>query len=88
MNVYYLYMMNNIFLVSSITSVLYFLLSFLKIKYVDKDDLVIKKIVLNTLIVAVCSYIAFYVVFNYNLGDKNILKEVKETPAFTGEPGF
>jgi hypothetical protein len=88
MNVYYLYMMNNIFLVSSITSVLYFLLSFLKIKYVDKDDLVLKKIVLNTLIVAVCSYIAFYVVFNYNLGDKNILKEVKETPAFTGEPGF
>lgn len=80
--------MNNIFLVSGITSVLYFLLSFLKIKYVDKDELVLKKIVLNTLIVAVCSYVSFYVVFNYNLGSKNILKEVKETPAFTGEPGF
>ncbi len=80
--------MNNIFLVSGITSVLYFLLSFLKIKYVDKDELVLKKIVLNTLIVAICSYVSFYVVVNYNLGTTNILKEVKETPAFTGDPGF
>ena len=80
--------MNSIVLVSLITSVLYFVLSSLKVKYADKDEIVAKKMAVNTLIVAICSYLAFYSVVNYNLGDTAMLKDIKETPAFTGSPGF
>ena len=80
--------MKNILLVSILTSSFYFILSFLKIKYADKEELDIKKIILNTLFVSISSYVAFYIVFNYNLGNDNILKEVREIPAFTDAPGF
>ena len=80
--------MKNILLVSILTSCFYFISCFLKTKYIDKEKLEIKKIVLQTLFVSISSYVAFYIVFNYNLGNDNILKEVKEIPAFTDAPGF
>ena len=80
--------MKNILLVSILTSAFYFIFSFLKTKYIDKHELDIKKIVFNTIFVTISSYIAFYIVFNYNLGNDNILKEVREIPAFTDAPGF
>lgn len=84
----YIKYMKNILLVSILTSSFYFIFSFLKTKYADKEELDIKKIVLHTLFVSISSYVAFYIVFNYNLGNDNVLKEVREIPAFTGSPGF
>ena len=80
--------MRNILLVSLLTTTFYFILYIIKTKYIDKERVQFKKIIMNTFFVAMSSYIAFYIVINYNLGNDNILKEVKETPAFTGEPGF
>jgi hypothetical protein len=80
--------MINIILVTLITTVLYFIIYVVKTKYINKEKLEFKHIVMNSFIVSISSYVAFYIVINYNLGNDNILKEVKEIPAFTGGPDF
>lgn len=84
----YIKYMKNILLVSILTSSFYLIFNFLKTKYIDKEELNVKKILLDTIFVSISSYVAFYIVFNYNLGNDNVLKEVREIPAFTGAPGF
>ena len=79
--------MNHFILVSVVTSIIFFLIKFIKMRFVDKEVTPLKVIVKETAYVFISSLIGGYLIDQFKFN--NILENIKETPSvFTNEPGF
>ena len=79
--------MNQYILVSIVTSIIYFLVKFIKMRFVDKENEPLKIIVKETGYVFVASLLGGFLIEQFKFN--NILDNIKETPwVFTNEPGF
>jgi len=78
--------MENIFVVSGIVALIYFLLSFIDVKYIRREEEVnVKTQIKSALLVFASSAIGYYIV--NNLGDA-AATTVESVQAFDGSPGF
>ena len=79
--------MNQFILVSVVTSIIFFLIKFIKMRFVDKEVTPLKVIVKETAYVFISSLVGGYLIDQFKFN--NILENIKETPSvFTNEPGF
>lgn len=79
--------MNQYILVSIITSIIFFLIKFIKMRFVDKESEPLKNIIKESGYVFISSIISGFLIDQFKFN--NILENIKETPSvFTNEPGF
>ena len=79
--------MNQYILVSIVTSIIYFLVKFIKMRFVDKENEPLKIIIKETGYVFISSLLSGFLMEQFKFN--NILENIKETPGvFTNEPGF
>jgi len=79
--------MNQYILVSIVTSIIFFLIKFIKMRFVDKENEPLKTIVKETGFVFVSALLGGFLMDQFKFN--NILENIKETPTvFTNEPGF
>ena len=89
--------MDNIFVISIIIAVLFFVIKFVEMKYLDKEIKPFKLIFRDTIIVFVSSMAASFTYFHFNkhihdffniITATPTLSSAANTPVFTDEPGF
>ena len=79
--------MNQFILVSIITSIIFFLIKFIKMRFIDKETIPLKEIFKETGYVCVSSLLGGFLMEQFKFN--NILESIKEVPSvFTNEPGF
>jgi len=79
--------MNQIIIISIITSIIFFFIKFIKIRFLDKENEPIKEIVKETGFVFISSLLSGFLMDQFKFN--NILENIKGTPSvFTNEPGF
>ena len=79
--------MNQYILVSIITSIIFFLIKFIKMRFIDKESEPLKNIVKESGYVFIASLLGGFLMDQFKFN--NILENIKETPSvFTNEPGF
>lgn len=79
--------MNQYILVAVVTSIIFFLIKFIKMRFVDKENEPLKTIVKDTGFVFVSALLGGFLMDQFKFN--NILDNIKETPSvFTNEPGF
>lgn len=79
--------MNQYILVSIITSIIFFLIKFIKMRFIDKESEPLKNIVKESGYVFISSLLGGFLMDQFKFN--NILENIKETPSvFTNEPGF
>lgn len=79
--------MNQYILVSIVTSIIFFLIKFIKMRFVDKENVPLKTIVKETGFVFISALLGGFLMDQFKFN--NILENIKETPTvFTNEPGF
>ncbi len=79
--------MNQYILVSIVTSIIFFLIKFIKMRFVDKENEPLKTIFKETGFVFVSAVLGGFLMDQFKFN--NILENIKETPTvFTNEPGF
>lgn len=79
--------MNQYIIVSLVTSIIFFLVKFIKMRFIDKENTPLKDIIKETGYVFISSILGGYLIDQFKFN--NILENIKETPSvFTNEPGF
>lgn len=79
--------MNQFILVSIVTSIIFFLIKFIKMRFVDKETTPLKEIIKETGYVFISSLMGGFLMEQFKFN--NILESIKETPnVFINEPGF
>ena len=79
--------MNNYILTSIVISVIYFIIKFIEMRFINKEATPIKEVFKNTIAVFLASIIGGFLLDQFKLN--NIFETIKETPnVFTTEPGF
>lgn len=79
--------MNNYLLTSIIISIIYFIIKFIEMRFVDKETKPLKDIIKETAIVFLSSILGGYILEQFKI--PNLLESVKEIPkVFTNDPGF
>ena len=79
--------MNQIIILSIITSIIFFLIKIIKMRFIDKENEPFKEIVKETGIVFISSLLSGFLIEQFKFN--NILENIKATPSvFTNEPGF
>lgn len=76
--------MDNIYLVSFVISIIYLISKFLEMRFVTKENIALKTLVINTLIVYFSVIIGYFLIDQFNLKAKTLV----EAPVFTDGPGF
>ena len=76
--------MDNIYLVSFVISIIYLISKFLEMRFVTKENIALKTLVINTLIVYFSVIIGYFLIDQFNLKTKTLV----EAPVFTDGPGF
>lgn len=76
--------MENIFLISGVVSIIYFLAKFIEMRFVTSDSKSPKVMIRDSLLVYVSSVIAYYVLEQF----KTIQTGGTNLEAFTDNPGF
>ena len=77
-------MITNIFLVGGIVSLIYFILKFIEMRFVLKENKSFKQIIIDTIIVFVSTLAGNFIVEKIDLKKA----EINKAPAFTDGPGF
>ena len=79
--------MNTYILSSIVISVIYFIIKFIEMRFINKEATPIKDILKNTLIVFISSIMGGFLLEQFKIN--NIFETIKEVPnVFTNEPGF
>ena len=79
--------MNSYILNSIITSIIYFIIKFIEMRYIDKETKPVKDLFKSTAIVFIASICGGFLMEQFKFN--NILENIKEVPKiFTNEPGF
>lgn len=80
--------MNNIFVIASLISVVFFVVKFIEMRFVEKENKPLKTLVKNTLLVYFSVLIANFVADQINPLMNGGATGPKVTPVFTDNPGF
>ena len=79
--------MNQYVLVAIITSIIFFLIKFINMRFIDKDTIPLNTIVKESGIVFISALLGGFLMDQFKFN--NILQNIKESPGvFTNEPGF
>jgi hypothetical protein len=79
--------MNNYILTSVVISVIYFIIKFIEMRFINKETTPVKEIFKNTVVVFLSSIIGGFLLDQFKIN--NIFENIKEVPnVFTNEPGF
>ena len=79
--------MNNYILTSIVISIIYFIIKFIEMRFINKEATPIKEVFKNTIAVFLASIIGGFLLDQFKLN--NIFETIKEAPnVFTTEPGF
>ena len=79
--------MNNYILTSIVISIIYFIIKFIEMRFINKEATPIKEVFKNTIVVFLASIIGGFLLDQFKLN--NIFETIKEAPnVFTTEPGF
>jgi hypothetical protein len=77
-------MNNNNLITSFIISLIFLIFKFIEMKYINKENIPLKIIFKNTLVIFLCSLIGIYIVDMIN----NNIKKIIQPTAYTGNPDF
>ena len=79
--------MNNQVLTAGIISIIYFLMKFIEMRFILKENKPLKQLVIDTLIVFIAATSTILLLEQFNLNE--IIGNLKETPgAFINKPDF
>lgn len=79
--------MNQTILIAVVTSVIFFLIKFIKMRFIDRESEPIKEVVKESGYVFLSALLGGFLMEQFKFN--NILDTIKETPTvFTNEPGF
>jgi hypothetical protein len=79
--------MNNYILTSVVISVIYFIIKFIEMRFINKETTPVKEIFKNTVVVFLSSIIGGFLLEQFKIN--NIFENIKDVPnVFTNEPGF
>ncbi len=80
-------MLNNFIINSIVISIIYFLIKFLEMRFIEQETKPLKDLIKNTTFVFISSMMGGFLLEQFKFN--NILKLDKEDPkVFTNEPGF
>lgn len=76
--------MQNFFMISGIVSIMFFILKFIEMRFVTKENKTLKQVIVDTFVVFISTIIGSFII------DKIDIKkaEFNAAPAFTDGPGF
>jgi hypothetical protein len=76
--------MDNLYLSAFIVSSIFFIIKFIELRFITKEEIILKKMIINTIVVY------FSVIVGYFISDQfKISKSLtNEAPVFTDGPGF
>ena len=79
--------MNNYLLNSIIIGIIYFIIKFIEMRFVEKEAKPLKDIIKETALVFLSSILGGYILEQFKI--PNLLGSIKEIPkVFTNDPGF
>ena len=76
--------MKNIYLIALIISVIFLIVKFIELRFIKKENITLKSIVIDTMLVYLSSIAAYFISSQLNLNEKT----PDNVPAFVGGPGF
>lgn len=80
--------MNNIFAISAVVSIVYLIIKFIEMRFVDKENKPLKTLIRDALLVYVSSVFGFFILEQLNPVIVNVTERNKITPVFTDNPEF
>jgi RsiW-degrading membrane proteinase PrsW (M82 family) len=88
--------MEKVFLISTIVTILFCLVKFAEMKFIEKEMKPLKFLVRDAFIVMLCSFVTVFLIFNmdknisefFNVVTDNKTINPSTTEIFTDEPGF
>jgi len=79
--------MNNQIITATIISLIYFIIKFIEMRFILKENKPLKQLIIDSLIVFISSIFTILILEQFNLND--LLTSVKNTPsAFVNNPDF
>jgi hypothetical protein len=80
-------MVDSYMITGAIISIIYFLIKFIEMRFIDKESKPLKEIMKNTTYVLFSSIIGGFLIEQFKFN--NLFEKVKEVPkVFTNDPGF
>ena len=76
--------MENIYFSGIIISILFFILKFLECRFISKEEINLKKLVIDTIFVYFSVIIGYYTLNQFEINTNNLV----EAPVFSDGPGF
>ena len=77
-------MEEHIYLIALFVAIIYCILKFLEMRFISKENITIKEIVTNTLIVYLSVIMGYFVTNQFDVS----IKPMAEAPVFIDGPGF
>lgn len=79
--------MNNEIITGVIVSTIFFIIKFIEMRFVQRENVPLKTLVVNTLIVFVSTILSLMIMKQFNIDE--IIGSIKSVPSvFTGKPDF
>lgn len=79
--------MNNEIITGVIISTIFFIIKFIEMRFIQRENVPLKTLVINTLIVFVSAIISLMIMKQFNIDE--IIGSIKSVPSvFTGKPDF
>tara|TARA_Y100000389_G_C17469022_1_gene528553 strand:+ start:6718 stop:6957 length:240 start_codon:yes stop_codon:yes gene_type:complete len=79
--------MNNEIITGVIISTIFFIIKFIEMRFIQRENVPLKTLVINTLIVFVSTILSLMIMKQFNIDE--IIGSIKSVPSvFTGKPDF
>lgn len=79
--------MNNEIITGVIISTIFFIIKFIEMRFIQRENVPLKTLVINTLIVFVSAILSLMIMKQFNIDE--IIGSIKSVPSvFTGKPDF
>lgn len=76
--------MDNLYLSAFLVSLIFFIIKFIEIRFITKEEIILKKLLINTVIVYFSVIIGYYISDQFKISKSIAL----EAPVFVDGPGF
>ena len=76
--------MDNIYLVSFVISTIFFILKFIEMRFIIRENVALKTLLINTVLVYLSVVVGYYLVEQFDINTKNLVV----APVFVDNPGF
>lgn len=80
--------MNNIFIIAAVVSVLFLIVKFIEMRFVEKENIPLKLLIRDSLLVYFSVISGYFILQQFNSLMDNGETNVRATQVFTDNPGF